>query len=151
MGDYVMRRNKMLYYLGTAALALALGALVASSSAWAGDDTEKLKTDLEGGGVIASGNAKWEKRDSGTCNPTTALRCKFSVEGEDFAPGVAVMITTTCVGFEPADLMAVTDDEGFFDLNLDTDLGDTVGDCVAGNSVTAQGGRARITGTLQPD
>lgn len=142
------------FYLGTALAALALGTFVAMYPSAAGAQDMKLKTDLEGGGTMASGNAKWEKRGTGTCNPLTAERCKFSVEGEDFVDGEMVTITSSSPTCVPTALTAQAGTDGAtrFDLNLDTDLGNTVGDCVDGDTITVTGPNSgMIVGTLAPD
>jgi len=138
-----------LFFLGAVVAALVLAGGLASADS----QRERLKTDLEGGGTIASGNAKWEKRGTGTCNPLTAERCKFSVEGEDFVNPEMVAITSSSSTCVPAALTALagTDGDTRFDLNLDTDLGDTVGDCAPNDTITATGTSGTIVGMLQED
>lgn len=103
-----MLGKKIATYLGTAAVALALGALVVSSTASAkGGGGTRLEVELSGMNTIGSGKAKWEDRGS---------RTKASVQAEDL-PGTTAVVTFFCEMTTP---IAVTLVLGGFDLNLDS-------------------------------
>ena len=115
--------------LGTIVAAIALGAFVASGSAWAGGGT-RLEAELSGD-TLAGGKAKWEQRDD---------RTKLSVEAEDL-DGDTATVSVFC-DFTLATAVSVTD--GFFDLNLDSRVGDAVPVCQVGDLVTVTDGAGNV-------
>lgn len=140
------------FLLGAVLAAFALGTFAPVHPTSAGSQDVKLKTDLDPVAGDASGNAKWEKRGTGSCTPLEADRCKTSIEGEDFNPNTAVTITINCTPVQT--FLRTTDENGFFDLNLDTDRGDQVSDCVQGTELRspeeAKKSVARLTQTKRP-
>jgi hypothetical protein len=120
--------------------AVSIGITVASSVAMAGSTTEKLEGELISSDGIASGTGKWERRGGTSCNQRR-VRCKLSVEVEDF-PKDGSFAVTAC-GANIGNIAVVN---GFGDLNLDTGLRDIVPNCSAGNSVTVGD---VLSGTLQ--
>ncbi len=117
-----MSENRATPSLGFAVAALVLAATFASGAAWAGAPKTRLEAELAGD-TLASGKAKWEQRGN---------RTKLSVEGEDMSgetATVSLFCETTQV--EPVVLVG-----GFFDLNLDSRVGDSVSDCDVGDLVS---------------
>ncbi len=117
-----MIENKATSSLGIVVAALTLAATFASGVAWAGADRTRLEAELAGDS-LASGKAKWEQRGD---------RRKLSVEGEDMSGGTA----TVSLFCQTTQVEAVVLVDGFFDLNLDSRVGDTVPVCADGDLVT---------------
>jgi hypothetical protein len=132
-----MLRTKISASLGITAAAMVLGAIVASGPAWAGAGKTRLEAPLTGD-TLASGTAKWESRSD---------RMKLSVEAEDLS-GATATASIFCNSTSSPD---VAIDAGFFDLNLDTRVGDNVPVCAIGDTVTVTtDGGDTITGTFGP-
>ncbi len=117
-----MNKNRATVSLGIFVAALVLAATFTNGAAWAGAPETRLESELAGD-TLASGKAKWEQRGH---------RTKLSVEGEDFS-GETATVSLFC---ETTQVEAVVLVGGFFDLNLDSRVGDSVPDCDVGDLVS---------------
>jgi hypothetical protein len=124
-----MMKTGRTLYLGPALAAFALGMLVGSSPALAGDDTTKLEAELfppvtgaTAADQLASGKATWEQR-------TDRTRVSVQVEDVQLTDRTAITINM-CGATATKELVG-----GFADFNADSRDGDMVPNC-AGNPVT---------------
>lgn len=159
-----MSGKKIATYLGSAAVALALGALVASSTALAGGGT-KLEVDLVGidNDPVASGSAKFEYRSDrtrfsaevedvvGTVDDVFTVQVCHEVSGTEVCSDVGNPTTITLVDIQPGPGVVLGGD-----LNLDTRDNDTVtsmndGDVIKVFDGNSLGATLILEGTLDED